>query len=123
MREREMREIVALLLHFFRLRFFFLVSLSVDAAAALSLAFEVPPGEPLTLRMTSQTQQEGEKKFSLLILCPVESRLMSFFLMYFCLQRLMKPKGSDIWLEHGWLGVLVGKEEGVRLDVVTVGGS
>lgn len=67
---------------------FFLVSPVLEAAAALS--------PPPVLRITSQTQQLGAKKFSLLILCPDGSKEMSFFLMYFCLQRLMKPKGSDI---------------------------
>src|SRR6218665_3824469 len=63
-----------------------IVSWILDAAADVGW---------LISRITSQTQQDGAKKFSLEMLCPLASSDMSFFLIYFCRQRDTNPNGSD----------------------------
>lgn len=71
------------------------------------------------IRITSQTQHEGAKKFSLEMLWPEGSSEISFFLIYFCRHREVKPKGNAICELHGRFGVL-NKKEKARVCVCSI---
>lgn len=60
---------------------------------------------PKTL-MSLQIQHEGTKKLSSDAPSPSESRERSFFLIYFCRQRLVYPKGRLMTSEHDLSGNL-----------------
>lgn len=64
----------------------------------------------LLSRVISQTQQDGMKKLSSEVPWPSAFNDSSFFLMYFCLQRLSKPKGKDNREEQGWPSFLSAKK-------------